>query len=47
MSVALEDAHRLDPKDKHKRRLEDELDLEDKLVVNAHAQRGIENKQRR
>ncbi len=47
MSVALKDAHRLDPKEKHKRRLEDELDLKDKLLVSAHDQRGVKNKQRR
>ncbi len=47
MSMALKNVHRLDPKDKHKRRLEDKLDLKDKLLVNAHNQRGIENKRRR
>ncbi len=47
MSVELEDAHRIDPKDKHEHRLEDELDLGDKLLVNAHDQSGIENEQRR
>ncbi len=47
MSVALKDAHRLDPKDKHKCRLEDKLDLKNKLLVNAHGQRNIKNKQRR
>jgi hypothetical protein len=36
----------LTPKDKHERRLEDKIDLEDKLLVNAHDQRGIENKRR-